>query len=381
MIKKFLILSILIILLFTLTGCSSPNGIDDYYFAISLALDTSDSGIKVSIQIPSNSSQDSSGGGSSSSSQSSQYEIYSAESSTIDECLTILNNYLNKKINLSHCSALIISEAIAKEGVQTYINTLSNNTELRHSCDIIISSSEASEVQEKVSNAGTVYSARLYDYLTTSSQYTGYTIQSNFGQFFQALDNDYYEPTAIYTKIFGDTVQTIGLAVFKSDKMIGSMEISDSISHLIMINKFDTGTITINSPFSENQKIDLDISLYKDTDISINIINGSPLISIEVYPEGSIRSSGTIFNYTDSEQIKLVEKATNAYLENILKHYLYSITKEFNSDTVGFKGICQSKYLTREEFEQVHWDEIFKDSFFDIKVNTQINSSNLFNKQ
>lgn len=377
--KYFFIISIFLIILFFLTGFSSSNGLDNFYFVIAIALDTSDSGIKLSVQIPSNSTQDSSGD--SSSSQSSEYQLYSVEGETVDECISILDNYLNKEINLSHCSALIFSENLAKQGLQTYINTFSNNTQLRHSCNIIISSSTAFDILKNISNSGAIFSARLYDYLTSSSEYTGYTIKSTFGEFFQALENDYYEPTAIYAMTSNDIVQTTGMAVFKSDSMIGTLDISNTISHLIAINKLDSATITLNNPFSVGEKIDLDINLYKSTDISVDIINGSPLISINVYPEGSIGSSGTIFNYIEGKNIKEVENATNKYLEKIFKKYVYTITKEYNSDIVGFKGICQSNYLTKEEFEKIHWDEIFKDSYYNININTKINSSNLFNKQ
>ena len=105
------------------------------------------------------------------------------------------------------------------------------------------------------------------------------------------------------------------------------------------------------------------------------------IISLTVYPEGTIKSSGSIFNYIDNAKIQSVENATSKYLEKLLDDYLYSISKKYNSDIIGFKGICQSKYLTKDEFETIHWDEIFQDSFFDIKIKTKINSSNLFNKE
>jgi len=379
-VKNFFLVIILTSILFTFTGCYNTTGIDRQYFIISLGLDlTSDGFLKISIQIPSPSSgkkNESSG-----SAQASNYQIYSAEAETIDEGLTILNNYLNKKINLSHCSALIISEEIAKKGIETYINTLTNNTELRHSCEIMICSSTAEEVLNKIANSGEIFSARLFDYLSTSSQYTGYTIQSTFGDFFQALDNDYYNPSTIYVSVYDETIQTHGIAIFKNDIMIGHIDVSNSIAHLIVTNELDTCTITIDNPFEEGEKLDLDISLYKNTNIDINIINGSPLISLSVYPEGTIRSSGSVFNYIDNTQITTVEHATTAYLEKILKDYLYTISKKYNSDIVGFKGIFQASFLTKEDFDNVHWDEIFQDSFFDIEFKTKINSSNLFNKE
>lgn len=378
-IKKFTLIILIFVILFSFTGCYNTTGIDRQYFVVSFGIDLVENDlIKFSLQIPSSTS---SGSESSSSAQASSYQLYSVEGETIDECISILNNYLNKKINFSHCSALILSEEIAKKGIEPFINTLTNNTELRHSCEIIISSTTALEVLEKVANSGEVFSARLFDYLSTSSQYTGYTIQSTFGDFFQALDNDYYNPSCIYASVNNDTVQTNGIAIFNEATMIGHIDVSNSISHLIVTNDLDTCTITIENPFEENEKLDLDISLYKNTEIKIDIINGSPFINLTIYPEGTIRSSGSIFNYIDNKNITTVEHATTNYLEKILKDYLYTISKKYNSDIVGFKGIYQSTFPTKEEFDKIHWDEIFQDSYFKITSKTKINSSNLFNKE
>lgn len=379
LVKRFTIIILIFIILFSFTGCYNTTGIDRQYFVVSFGIDLVENDlIKFSLQIPSSSS---SGSESSSSAQASSYQLYSVEGETIDECISILNNYLNKKINFSHCSALILSEEIAKKGVEPFINTLTNNTELRHSCEIIISSTTALDVLEKVANSGEVFSARLFDYLSTSSQYTGYTIQSTFGDFFQALDNDYYNPSSIYASVSDNTVQTNGIAIFNNSIMIGHIDVSNSISHLIVTNDLDTCTITIDNPFEENEKLDLDVSLYKNTEIKIDVINGSPFITLTIYPEGTIRSSGSIFNYIDNNNITNVEHATTNYLEKIIKDYLYTISKKYNSDIVGFKGIYQSTFPTKEEFDKVHWDEIFQDSYFKINLKTKINSSNLFNKE
>lgn len=378
--KTILLIFILLISLFTLTGCNYKRGIDEYYFIISLGLDKSDNNLlKINVQISSTASESSTG--SSDTSQASEYQIYSVEARTIDEGISILNNYLNKQINLSHCSTLIISEELAKEGIKPYISTLSNNSELRHSCEVIISSSTSYDLMSKVANSGEVFSARLYDYLTTSTEYTGYTIQASFGNFFQALDNDYYEPTAIYATVLDNTIQSDGIAIFKNHYMVGHINVSDSIAHLIVTDELNTCTITTDSPFDEDELLDLEVSLYKHTKIDVELVNGSPLISISVYPQGTIRSSGSNFNYISNENIKLVENSVNSYLERLLKEYLYAISKEFNSDIVGFEGLYRSKFTTKEDFDKCHWDEIFQDSFFNVTVDTKINSSNLFNKE
>lgn len=376
--KRIQTIVVLIISLFTLTGCYYTRGIDGSYFITALGIDEADNGLlKISIQVASTSGASESSG----SSQASSYKIFSAEATTIDEGISILNNYLNKQVNLSHCSALIISEKLAKAGVKTYFNTFSNNSELRHSCKLIVSSTTATDVLENIANSGEVFSSRMFDYLTASADYTGFTIESTFGTFFQAIHNNSFEPIAIYITVVDNVVQISGIAVFKNEFMLGHIDVMDSICHSIVTNELNTCILTIDNPFNTQEKLDLEVSLYKDTKISVQIINGSPYINMEIYPEGTIRSSGSTFNYIDYNNIETVEKVTNSYLEKILKEYLYNITKNYNSDIVGFEGFCKSQYLTEKEFETLHWEEIFKDSFFDVSIKTKINSSNLFNKE
>ena len=376
--KKFLYLIIICtICLFSLTGCYKQIGIDKFYYIIALGIDSSDNNLlKISVQTINNSSSSDS-----SSFPSTNYKIYSAEAETIDSAITILNNYLDKKINLSHCSAIVISETLARDGIQTYFNTFSNNTELRDSCKLLISSSTAYDVLDKVSNSGEIFSSRLYDYLTNSTSYTGYTIDSTFGTLFQALENNYKQPSAIYTKTSENTIQNFGIAVFKEDKMVGTLDSLDTISHLIVTNELNNCMLTIPHPSEENEKIDIDFKLYKKTKISIDIINNSPFISLDIFPEGTIRSSGNHLDYSNNSNFENVEKSLNTYLENIIKTYLYKISKEYDSDISGFSGKFSSKFLTEKDFQKQHWDKIFKDSFFKINIYTRINSSKLFNKQ
>lgn len=380
--KKYIaLITILIIIIFTFTGCDYSRGIDNQYFITALGIDIENDNLKISIQNSSNSSDSSDSQSSSGSSQSSQSKIYSVQAKTIDEGINILNNYLSKPINLTHCSALIFSEEVAKNGIKTYINTLSNNTELRNSCHVLVSSSTAYDVMEKVSNSGEVFSARLYDYLSTTSNYTGYSINSTFGDIFQALDNEYLEPTSAYALVSGDTIQSYGIAIFKDEYMVGHLSALDSISHLIVTNNLDNCIITTESPFKSDEYVDLKVSLYKDTDININIINGTPLISVKAYPEGTIKSSGSTFNYIDDNNLKTIENTVNEYFEDNLKNYLYSISKTYNSDIAEFGWLFKSYFLTKEDFDKIHWDSIFSDSFFDIEVNSKVNSSNLFNEK
>lgn len=377
---KIFIVILLIISLFTLTGCTPLNGIDQFYFIISIGIDETDDGLlKLSMQVSSN--EKGSNSQSSGSSQSKNSLIYTVEAHSIDEGITIINNYISKKMNLSHCSALIFSEKVATNGIKTYFNTLNNNTELRETCNLIISSSTAYDLMSKISNSGENFSSRLFDYLTSSEEYTGFTNKSTIGTFSKALHTTHAEPTAIYASVSENVVQTSGIAIFKNEYMIGHIDAPHSIAHLIMKKDLNECNINIDSPFEENEKMDLKLTLYKETNIDIDLINNTPFISVDVYPEAYISSSGKKFDFISSDNITVVENATNIYLSNLIKEYLYNITKNFDSDILGLGALYKSNFLTEEEFKKIEWSKIFKDSFFEVNVNSKINSSNLFNKE
>ena len=378
MLKKIIFFMIIItFLLFTLTGCYDSNGIEDFYYIVALGIDKSEkSNLSLSIQIAktSNSSEGAS-------SQSSEYKIYTVNCDTIDSGISILNNYLNKKINLSHCSVIVFSEELAKQGISEYINTLANNPEIKANTDFIISSGTALDVLNKVSNSGENFSSRLYEYILTSAQYTGYTIKCKFSDFFSKINTTDTQATAIYIQIDNDNIQNYGIAVFKKDIMVGILSPLDTISHLIISGKLDSCTISVENPFIENSLIDLNLQQLVSPEIDINIINNTPYIDTDIELKANISSAGKNFDYTKQDNIKQVQAVANNFITNILKSYLYKISADYNSDIIGFGGILSEKYLTSDNYEKIHWNEIFKDSVFNVNVNTKIKSSYLFNKE
>ena len=92
------------------TGCSSSRGIEDKAYAIALGIDTSDThDVKISIQFAVLNS-----------SLNLQVlhlvvllvmnsTILSVDCSSIDSGISLINSYISKQVNLSHCKAVIIS--------------------------------------------------------------------------------------------------------------------------------------------------------------------------------------------------------------------------------------------------------------------------------
>ena len=223
--KLYVLIFIVLLVLLVSTTSYQKTGLEHYYFIIALGLDKLENDmLKISVQLSTSNNEDS---GSSGSSQASSSKVYSVEAHSINEGITILNNYLSKKLNLSHCSAIIFSEELARDGIKKHFNTLSNDVELRQSALLIVSSTSSYDFLKSVSSSEETFSSRMYDHYTSSIDYTGFSYKSTLGDFFKALHNESIDPICLYVANSNNIMQTSGLAIFKSDKMVENISVKN----------------------------------------------------------------------------------------------------------------------------------------------------------
>lgn len=263
----------------------------------------------------------------------------------------------------------------------TIINTLASNDEIRPSAYILISNKSAYDVLDKVANSGENFSSRFYEYIINSADYTGYSGKTKFQEFVSKLNSSMEEASCIYAIVSDNTVQNSGLAIFKNDKMIGTIDSLDSIAHLILINTLKEATLTISSPFESGSYIDLEIKNNKRTKLDVSMINNTPFITADIYLHANIKTSGKHFDYTSPENISTVTYYSQKYLEKIISNYFYKLSKDYNTDILELQRNLSKKCLTNQELKNYRFSEVFKDAFFKAKVNLQIESTNLLSKE
>lgn len=378
-IRNSIFLLIAFIFIFLLTGCAnSDENLENYYYVMAIGIDSSkEANISLSIQIASNSEESNSGEGSS---QSSSSNIYTVPCNSIDSGISILNNYLSKKINLSHCSAIIFSEELAKIGVKQYINTLGNNSEIRPTCNIIISSTTSLEALECISNSNEKFSSKFYEFIKTSAKYTGYSITPELSEFYYCLNYGKNSAIATYAYISDNTIQNTGVAIFDNEKFIKDLSVLDAIAFSLITNRLESATISVKNPKDPNQLIDISIRQIKNPNISCDIVNNYPFIKINFTIEYNILSSYN-FNTDLFSGNELLENAVNSYIQEMISNFLYEISHKYNVDICNFGNKLSENYPTLDEFKQIHWNEIYKDSYFDINVNGKIENSGMFSRE
>lgn len=378
---KTKLFAVLLLSLFMLSGCTVTNNtVENYYYVVAIGIDkgTNENEISLSVQVASSSSSDTSSSGSS---QSSSANIYTVNALSIGSAINTFNNYLSKTLNFSHCSAIIFSEEIAKEGIMSYVTTLSNNSEIRPTANVIISNEKAVDVMEIISNSDESFSAKLYEFIINSVKLTNYSIESELRNFLYTIESDSASAIATHAIIKDDVLQDIGFVAFDKDKMVASFGVQDSIAYSLLSNNIENSTITIPDPFYKNKLIDISIIPQKDTSISIDLVNGYPYITVKARFACNLQSISDGFEYESIESITILENAINSYLEENTLNFLYKISHEYNLDILNCKKKLSSKFLTLEEFNKINWKEIYPHSYFKVDIKSDVKYSGLLTNE
>ena len=397
----FLVFCIISVLIFSLSGCYSIQSIDDLAYVVALGIDLEqDNNLELTVQLTFPNSSDST----STSGEAAPTIINSVECSSINSGINLLNSYISKEINLSHCKVIIFSEAIANKGIGLEIYTLSNQVEIRPDCNIIISKSSAKEYITNSKPELENLVAKYYELTPYSNEYTGHIVNATISSFFNSLSSNYSDPVAIlgngnklnftssdesidpeeeFNIVAGQNPlisyerksENLGVAVFKQDKLVGELTALESLLHLILTNQFESSIISIDNPYKENSSIDIALYYHKDTKIDAQLVNSAPYVKSKIFLNARILSVDKSSESLTPERIDELENLINSYLENAILNYQYKTAKVFEADIDEIGKYLIKHFKNDIEWSNYNWSANYKNTFFDTTVSTNIKSS------
>lgn len=391
-----IVITLLVVSVIFIYGFSSSYAsrtIDNVLFVVGLAIDLADDNenLKVSFGFTNISPF----------SQGSSYEkpdtiLQTVTAPSVDTAINLINVYLSKEVNLSHCKAIIISEKYASKGIYTELSEFINNPQIRPTTNIVVTKGDASEYFDKSASSLDKLLTRYYDIFPNSSKYTGYTANVTIGE----LYNSVLEAEGGNTTILGgtntDTVQStnpdeiksgnspitgehgnenIGLAVFNRDEYVGDLSALETLYHSILISEVNTFLLTVDAPNNIDKKIDVNITTDKPTDVSVNIYEDVPIIDININLSGKILTVIDNLNYSDSLVLNDISEAVNTNLEKNISDYLKKTQDTFKCDLDFFYRFAKRNFKTIEEWKNFDWYSKYPKSTFNLNVNCNVVSS------
>ena len=402
MIIYIFILVLVITLILAFSSSYTSFSIDNLAYVIAIGLDkgSSNNNLQVTFQIAKPSAISETGP----SGDTDTYIINSVETSSISTAINLMNSYIGKELNLSHCKLIVFSEELAIEGISEEVYTLMNNLQIRPYTNMVISKTEAKNYIENSKPNLESLPSKYYQIFPNSSRYTGYTSNATIGEFFNQMISKTSEAYSILggtinegsnglenysstdplnsgniksneTSISGKRgAENIGLAVFKDDKLVGELNAIETICFSIIHNEVNGFLITIPDPQDEELYIDLYLYHDSNSNVDVDIINGNPYIHINCKLDGRIYSMKNNAKYLDNNILDEISKYAENYMKLQMSNYLYKTSKDYKSDINNFGKSALSNFTTISEFEKYNWLYNYENSFFNVNIDVSIKS-------
>ncbi len=294
-------------------------------------------------------------------------------------------------------------------GIKDEIYTLLNNIQVRPDCSMIVSRCDAYDFLNNSKPNLINLVERYYEVVVTSGEYTGYSLNIKLSDFYSMLMEPSIQPIAILGGInvkqiqkkngsenFVDkdssykagealvddknSLEIMGIAVFKDDKLVGELNGIETIAHLLLTDQLNDCTVNVSDPFNENSVITLSINEQKTPQNRVRMVNNSPYIESKIYLNANILSLNNNSDYSDDENLKILGKYVDSYIKSHVESYLYKTSKELNSDIIGFGRKTWIYSLDLNNWSKRNWLDNYKNSIFNVQVYTNVKNSFLILK-
>lgn len=374
--KKILII---ISFIFLLGGCYNYHELNDYAIATGMAIDYKNKKYEVSIIIsnsPKSNSESSSG--------NYQTVVYSGKGETIYDAIKEIGLISPKEIYLGHISVVVLSEDLAKKGINSSLEFLLQEPRSKKNFYVILSkNTDAKNVLSITTPLTGFPSETLSTNIRETEDLQGAVVTTDFSTLLYYLVNDGINPVMNGFKIIGNRkkganasntetnlpkayVKLTNLGIFKNDKLIawatkdesrGINIINNKIRELYIQIDCDQGHIVVAT-----EKMNI-----------VKTVNKKGNATIDVKGKGAINEITCNIDLTKQETIKKIEQKINNKVKYFIKKGI-NVSKKYSTDIFGI-GFKYSKEYPKKYKNIKNWNKYYKNIKFKENVDIRLNNT------
>lgn len=368
--KKFVLIIITLFILLISSGCYNYKEINDMAIVSSIGIDKDNKNDKyiVSAQIMnSKESEDS---------EDSQITVYTKEGDTVHEALRNITLKSPRKLYGNHLSKIVLSEEVAKEGIDNILDIFNRITEVRNEFIItIVKEDKASDVLKVLTTTESIPAEYVKLSLKIADKTSGLTYATKLDEFISLYLKKGIDPVVPVLKIEkkekkGTTINNItttnpiskivieDLAVTNKGKLETYLKNEEVIGYNFLRNQIQKMIIPVKCDDENNYA---SISILKNkTKSNTEKKDNKYIINFNINSEAIITEYNCRKDLTDEKVIKELEKDTEKKIKRYIKN---SLNKQ--KETKGkFLGLERIIYLDYPKY---------KNEDYSVKYNVNVN--------
>ena len=384
---KKLKLMIIIAFVFLSTGCWNYRELNDLAIVSALGIDEENGVYNVSVQIM-NPSQQGSGSSSSANDNNTPIEVFEGQGKSILEAIN--NIFLEEPNNifLGHIDLVVISNHLAKKGIENFIDFLLRDRESRKIFPlVIIKNTKASDVIKLITPMEMVSGKYINSTLEIAKKANGTISNRLFDEVLMCLFVEGREATITAIELIGSPekggtvenpststpstyIQISGSGVLVNDKLVGYFDSKESLGYTYIRNKVESTVISV--PCDDEGNYAGLILEKAETKLKTTIKDKQPIGEIIMSIKAVIAEFNCKVDLLKTENIAKIEEATNKEIKKILTKTINKAQKELKSDVFGFgEYLYKNNYKEWKNYKK-NWNETFSNMEYKIKASTEI---------
>ncbi len=382
--NKLSILFIVLICALSLSGCWDKRELDEIALVSGLAVDLSEKGYLVSLQVMVAKEIASEVNG-----VASSVRLFADEGESLFQVIRKLTKTLPRKGYFTHLMAVIIHEDIEKERLLEVLDFLLRDPEIRPDVEIFIAKDVmARDVLKSLTHIETIPANKIRKAAkNTARNWTGIrdiTIMN----LVNSIASDGVNPalhgvTVVGEKKLGEKVENIQdidsptlielveYAVYKDNQIVGWLNEYESRGYAYLVGEINNTIITIPG-YINNTTLNLEVTKFKNK-TEIKVKDGKPKVKITHKMYANIGQTGCVLDLCEVDKLdefaKLFEKAV---IENS-RYTLNKLQKEYKSDIIGFGDMIHKKEPKLWKKYKQDWDSYFEELEVEIDCKIKIN--------
>lgn len=335
------------------------------------------------------------------------------EAPSFVEGINMINALMPKRVSLLHVKMIVISEELAKEGVEDFVIPMSRYNDVKNSVSFVVSKSSAYEFV--ASEKATLTDSLQLDMemiMETDKESTPYLIVS-LSQFLKQYNSPYGDAAATLGNVnqaeykdkkkdgespaekiahtdarfeegftAGDLpiighseMELAGMAVFSHDKMVGVLNTNECQTMAFLTDAFRTTLMTIPDP-NEPEEDFVSLRIRRSKPVRFKSwIDEEDVAHIQIHV--SVNGTIEVTQNPDSEFIQdpaqraELKQYTAKIMEERSRDLIEKLQREYRADILQLGRRVAKNFLTIQEWEAYQWRNRYPDAQIDVSY--QIN--------
>jgi len=396
-----------------LTGCFGSRETDENAFVLAMGFDKGEKDnmvVTVSIANPKVIAGMAGGAGGGAKEGGKNVIVQSVETYGPITGIEQLSTATSRHLSLLHTKAYIFSEEMAKEGLAFWFSTFSRHYELRATSYVFVCRGKAKDFLEKNQPPLEISPTKQYELIGSLSEAHGLYQNVMFKDFYQDIKSWTTQASMPLVAIHEGGLETAkpgvkkggeltlgkyiagevpitgenkaqfdGTAVFREDKMVGTLNGEETRYYLMLRGQFENGYLIMLDPLvAELQGVGLIVHQARSPKYVTRINeDGSVTIDVDLYLEADLAAVLSGINYESPDNKPIIEEAFSEKIKEGCQKLIKRTQEEFKSDIFGFGQQVKGHFWTMQPWREFDWLNRYPEAQVNVTVHTRIRRTGL----